>query len=68
MRRMRRGDDVWSLPYVNDMAKALAAVGISGPAFQVTKQGDSGKIEEGGDRDSSPNLSKIRLSGKEVNI
>ena len=44
----------------------MAAGSISGPASHVTKQGDSGKIEEGGDGDSLPNLSKIRLSGKEV--
>ena len=55
-------------PIYNDRAKALVAVSISGPAFQVTKQGDSGKIEEGGDRDSVQDLSKIGLSGKEVNI
>jgi len=48
------------------MAKAVAAVSISGLASQVAKQGDSGKIEEGGDRDSVQDLSKIGLSGKEV--
>jgi hypothetical protein len=66
MKRMRRKCDARSLPYIKDMAKEVAAVSISGPAFQVTKQGDLGEIEEGGDRDSLPNLSKIRLSGKEV--
>jgi hypothetical protein len=41
------------------MAKAVAAVSISGPASQVTKQGDSGNIEERGDGNSFKNFSKI---------